>query len=225
MKKNYIQIARKGALLIGAAVVVASCSKKDPQSPGFEYMPDMYRSVGYDAYQANPNFANGTTAQNMVDGTMPYQADRSKIYNVLPYPFPNTNEGYEAAGLTLKNPLPYSEANLKQGEELFQTFCQHCHGAKGMGDGVVGTKNPGLIPPAYNSPQLVSLPEGKIFHSITWGKGMMGAHQYQISKLDRWKLVQYVQSLQKTPAAGGAKADSTAKPAADTTAAKKVAMK
>lgn len=221
MKKTYIQIARNGALLIGAAVIVAACSKKNPQSPGFEYMPDMYRSVAYDAYQANPNFKNGTTAQDMVDGTMPYQTDRSKIYNVLPYPFPNTNEGYEAAGISLKNPIPYSDAVLKEGEGLFQTYCQHCHGAKGMGDGPVGGKNPALIPPAYNSPTVVNLPEGKIFHSITWGKNMMGAHQYQISKLDRWKLVHYVQSLQKTPVAEAAKTDTAAaKPAADAAAAK-----
>ncbi|MCS6981517.1 MAG: cytochrome c [Flavobacteriales bacterium] len=190
-----------GIITFGAvslALLAGSCTKS-PQSPGYEYMPDMYRSVGYEAYQPNPNFADGTTAQPPVEGTMPYQSDRSRLLDFMPYPLPNTPEGYAAAA-ALKNPVPFSEEALKEGEALFQTFCSHCHGTKGLGDGVVGTKNPALIPPAYNSPQLKDLPEGQIFHSITYGKGMMGAHRYQLTKTQRWKLVHYVQSLQKQPA-------------------------
>lgn len=225
MNNMIIRNIKNAGVLAFAAFTVASCSK-DPQSPGYEYMPDMYRSVPYDAYSKNPNFKNGTTAQQPVDGTMPYQSDRSKIMNVLPYPYANTPEGYEAAGMYLVNPLPATEQNIKDGETLFKNYCKHCHGEKGMGDGVVGTKNPALIPPAYNSDQLKDLPQGKVFHSITWGKGMMGAHQYQINKIDRWKLVHYVQTLQKTaaPAAEGAKSDST-KADAKTTPADKMPKK
>ena len=210
MKKMFIRNMKSAGMLACAAFLVASCSK-DPQSPGYEYMPDMYRSVPYDAYSKNPFFSNGTTAQQPVEGTMSYQSDRTKMLNIMPYPYANTPEGYEAAGLYLTNPLPTTEQNIKDGETLFKNFCKQCHGEKGMGDGIVGTKNPALIPPAYNSDQLKDLPQGKIFHSITWGKGMMGAHQYQINKTDRWKLVQYVQSLQKTaaPSADAAKSDST----------------
>lgn len=211
--KKYISFG----VFVAGALVVASCSK-DPQSPGYEYMPDMYRSVGSESYQPSKFFANGANAQTPVDGSMPYQFDRSKILNVLPYPYPNTPEGYEAAGLALKNPIPFSEAVMKDGETLFANYCSHCHGAKGMGDGKIGQKQPALIPPAYSSDELKNLPEGKIFHSITWGKGMMGPHQYQLTKIERWKLVHYVQSLQKGAAPAGdstataAKADSTTAP-------------
>jgi mono/diheme cytochrome c family protein len=204
--KKYISFG----LFVGVAIVVASCSK-DPQSPGYEYMPDMYRSVGPESYSANVNFKDGANAQAPVDGSIPYQTDRSKIYNVLPYAYANTPEGY-AASVALTNPIPFSEAVLGEGKVLFTNMCSHCHGEKGMGDGKIGQKQPGLIPPAYNSDQLKNLPAGQIFHSITWGKGMMGPHQYQISKLDRWKLVHYVQSLQKIESAPAA----DAKPAAAT---------
>jgi mono/diheme cytochrome c family protein len=197
MKVKTLNIFKRALLIAPLAVITIACSK-DPQSPGYEYMPDMYRSVAYDGYQKNPNFSNGTTAQQPVEGSMPYMKDRNKIMNVIPYPYPNTPEGYEAAA-SLVNPLPASEAYVKEGEAIYKNMCVHCHGEKGQGDGKIGQKNPALIPPAYNSPQLATLPEGKIFHSITWGKGMMGAHQYQITKLDRWKLVQYVQTLQKLP--------------------------
>jgi mono/diheme cytochrome c family protein len=86
---------------------------------------------------------------------------------------------------------------LADGKKLYNNFCSQCHGANGAGDGKIGQINVVLMPPAYNSDQLKDLPEGKIFHSITYGKGMMGAHQYQLTKLERWKLVHYVQSLQK----------------------------
>ncbi len=94
---------------------------------------------------------------------------------------------------------------------LYGKYCVHCHGATGGGDGKVGAKLPGP-PPAYNV-ALKDLPQGKIFHSITYGKGTMGAHQSLLTQEERWKLVYYVQKLQgpKTVAV-----DSTAKVAAAT---------
>jgi mono/diheme cytochrome c family protein len=129
----------------------------------------------------------------------------------IPYAYPNTNEGYEAAGLNLHNPIALTPQVEKEGEVLFGKFCVHCHGAGGMGDGLVGTKLPGP-PPAYSG-TLKNLPEGKIFHSITYGKGSMGNHASLLNTEERWKLVHYVQKLQgpKTVVA-----DSTAKPAAVT---------
>ena len=205
-------------LLAAAAIVVASCSK-DPQSPGYEYMPDMYRSVGSESYQPSKVFANGANAQTPVDGTVPYQFDRSKILNVLPYPYTDDAAGY-AASVAQVNPIPFSEAVLKEGETLYMNNCSHCHGKTGLGDGPIGQKQPALVPPAYNK-DLKDRPAGQIFYVITYGRNMMGPHASIISKIDRWKIVHYVQSLQKLPAEGGAAAsDSTAakKPAADSTA-------
>ena len=93
-----------------------------------------------------------------------------------------------------------------EGEALYGKFCVHCHGAAGLGDGKVGAKLPGP-PPAYNG-ALKDLPEGKIFHSITYGKNSMGNHASILNTQERWTLVHYVQKLQgpKTIVA-----DSTAK--------------
>lgn len=213
--KKYITFG----LFAAAAIVVASCSK-DPQSPGYEYMPDMYRSVGSESYQPSKVFANGANAQTPVEGTVPYQFDRSKILNVLPYTLTNDEAGY-AASVSLVNPIPFSEAVLEEGKTLYMNNCSHCHGKTGLGDGPIGQKQPALMPPAYNA-DLKDRPAGQIFHVITYGRNMMGPHASIVSKIDRWKIVHYVQSLQKTPAAGAAASDSTAakKPAADTAKAK-----
>ncbi len=174
-----------------AAMLVAgftSCGKKDSNSPGFEFMPDMYRSPSMEVY--GTSIINGDTTWSTkflpVKGTIPR--------GFMPYVYPNTPEGYEQAGLYLKNPIAFSEAAEKDGEVLFGKFCVHCHGAAGAGDGKVGLKLPGP-PPAYNG-ALKNLPEGKIFHSITYGKNSMGSHASQLTQEERWKLVLYVQKLQ-----------------------------
>ena len=81
------------------------------------------------------------------------------------------------------------------GKELYARFCDHCHGDKGDGDGPV-VNNGGHPPPGAYSGALKDLPEGKIFHVITYGKGMMGSHASQLNKEERWLVVQYVKYLQ-----------------------------
>ena len=174
-----------------AAMIVAgftSCGKKDVNSPGFEFMPDMYRSPSLEVYGTRVIDGDTVTAFQY----LPVKGTIARGY--MPYVYPNTPEGYEQAGLYLKNPLAYSEAVEKQGEELYGKYCVHCHGASGAGDGKVGGKLPGA-PPSYSGP-LKNLPEGKIFHSITYGKGLMGNHASILTQDERWKLVYYVQKLQ-----------------------------
>lgn len=191
MKKNYrtIKLAFSTAL---AGLILAgftSCGKKDENSPGTEFMPDMYRSPSLEYYQVHT--VDGDTLYNAMH---PVKGSVARGY--VPYAYPNTPEGYEAAGLSLHNPLSASNKETweKDGEVLYGKFCVHCHGATGAGDGKVGGKLPGP-PPAYNG-ALKNLPEGKIFHSITYGKNSMGSHASQLTQEERWKLVYYVQKLQ-----------------------------
>ena len=51
-------------------------------------------------------------------------------------------------------------------------------------------------PQAYNGP-LKDLPEGKMFHTLTYGKGAMGSHASQLTKVERWKVIAFVKKLQK----------------------------
>lgn len=161
-----------------------SCNE---QSPGIEYMPDMYRSRAVEAYSETVLTADGKSAFDPVANSIP------RGHSL--YPYPNTNEGYEMAGNNLKNPIPFSEEDLKEGKRLYGNFCVHCHGKTGQGDGTVPTNSDYPPPPSYTGP-LKDLPAGKIFHTLMYGKNLMGSHASQISKEDRWRLVYYVQSLQ-----------------------------
>ena len=197
-------------LLLTVYFSFSSCGKKDPNSPGVEFMPDMYRSPSVEVYNANPMYKDSAGSRNPVEGTIPR--------GFMPYMYANDSAGYGMAGRSLKNPIALTPEVLKQGEELYGKFCVHCHGATGGGDGSVASKLPGP-PPAYYG-VLKNLPEGKAFHSITYGKGMMGAHAQQLTQEERWKLVHYVQMLQHSKDAPVADA-STATAATETKAEEK----
>lgn len=191
-------------IFLGIAVVsllLSSCFK-DKNSPGFEYMPDMYYSPAYKPGEKNPIFADGKTNQNPVDGTIAHSFDRSKMINFMPYPYTNSASGRDSAIAFLKNPLEASEENLAEGKRLYEVFCIACHGKDGQGDGSVvkvllAKENYGLQPPAYNSDQLKDITEGQIYHAMQYGKGNMGSYASQLSAYERWQIVLYVQQLQK----------------------------
>ena len=192
MDMNYktIKLAVAGVALTLVFASLSSCGVRDENTPGVEFMPDMYRSPSVENY--------GTY---VIDGDTLYSAmlpvKGTIARNYLPYTYENSAAGYEAAGLNLKTPLDMAHRDIfeKDGEVLYGKFCIHCHGASGAGDGKVGLKLPGP-PPAYDG-ALKDLSEGKIFHSITYGKNSMGPHSSQLSVEERWKLVCYVQKLQE----------------------------
>ncbi|MDQ3193172.1 MAG: c-type cytochrome [Bacteroidota bacterium] len=191
------------AILLLVLFAVSSC--KDPlspgieympESPGIEYMPDMYRTPANKAY-VSYDHPDSMTARMPVSGTIPYSGRPDVRYNNMPYAFPNTAEGYEAAGQQLKNPVQLTEQTLAEGQRLYTNFCVNCHGANGQGNGIMVERDKFPPPPSYTSEQIIDLPEGKMFHTITFGKGLMGSHASQLSKIQRWKVVHYIQKLQE----------------------------
>lgn len=160
------------------------------ETPRIEYTADMdmYRSPSYETYSENPILPEGMTAQVPAHGSI--------ARGHMPYAYPNTPEGYEMAGQQLKNPVPLTEENLAEGKELFLKFCSHCHGKNGKGDGTIIKNDKFPAPPAYDSPALKDLPEGKMFHTITYGKNLMGSHASQLEPEQRWKIIHFIQTLQ-----------------------------
>lgn len=184
--KKYINLK---AIVVSAMALTlvagfTSCEEV-PNSPGFEFGPDMYRTRAL-RYYGQYVTATGDTlnvARKPVDGTI-----ARGFLPAIP-----KGMTYELAD-NLRNPIPYSPAIEEEGKTVYGKMCVHCHGESGKGDGKVAAKLPGP-PPAYDG-ALKNLSEGKIFYSITNGKGTMGPHGLIISVEDRWKLVHYVQTLQ-----------------------------
>lgn len=194
----------RNTIVFAAFTVLLGSCVTDPNSPGVEYMPDMYRSPAIEAYvdygmdpyhygQAQYDSLNGRiSARKPVPGTIAFAG--SEMQFNMPYPYPNTVEGYEAA-VALKSPLPFTKANVDAGKELYSIMCVHCHGEKGKGDGAISKNGHIQGIPDYTA-KLKDLEEGKMFHSIHYGKGLMGSHASQMSQKERWQVIQYVQVLQ-----------------------------
>ncbi|MGB4972348.1 MAG: cytochrome c, partial [Cyclobacteriaceae bacterium] len=105
----------------------------------------------------------------------------------------------------IKNPLDSTAAMIAEGKALYTVYCNHCHGAKGDGDGKVATGvtvdgvDKGLVGGVANlhGDAYLNITEGHIFHVITWGRNLMQPHGSQIGPEDRWKIAKYVKTLQK----------------------------
>jgi len=177
--KNILKITIALAFLFS----LSSCWG-DKSKPNYQYMPDMYKSVGYETYTENPNFSNGMTTQLPVEGTI--------ARGDVPYEYENTNEGYDAAKLDLKNPLELAEANLDNGKKMFDIYCISCHGKAGGGDGVLVQREKILGIPNYKDRDIT---EGSIYHVIMHGRNTMGSHSSQLTTKERWQVTMYVQQL------------------------------
>jgi len=181
-------------LAIAFAATFSAC--KDKRSTGLEYARNMYDPIAYNPDQPNKNFKDGKTAQLPPAHTKPVGFTE---YDE----FPNTKEGYEAAGVSMVNPLPVDTVNLAQGQHLFKVFCSPCHGEKGDGQGhLVKIEKFNGVPSYFSGSSsrggdMKALTAGKIYHTITYGVNNMGSHASQITPNDRWKVVMYVQELQK----------------------------
>ncbi|QSE97112.1 c-type cytochrome [Fulvivirga lutea] len=196
------------------AATLVSCGA-DGDNQGLEYAPNMYHSVPYEPlsqitdeeageaaqflndtrdghgeyYNSNPLNAHGMTMRTPAPNTVP----RNKN-GILPYRIPK--DSLEIAA-EIASPIDstMAEAAIKDGKILYGRYCEHCHGAKGEADGLVAEKYPGVA--NLQGVAYKNITEGHIFHVITWGKGLMGAHGSQVSPEDRWKIAKFVKSIQK----------------------------
>ncbi len=173
-----------------SALVFASCDRTRIQK-GYEYFPDMSQSLAYETYAADSAMSNGITMQLPVPGSIPRE--------MIPYQYPATPEGRTEAGKELSCKFEASDVNLERGKEMYTIYCQNCHGIMGKGDGHLYTSGKYTVQPAsLVSERMQVAPIGEVFHVITMGWNVMGAHGPQIKPDDRWKIALYVKNtLQK----------------------------
>ncbi|ERJ58592.1 c-type cytochrome [Sphingobacterium paucimobilis] len=217
MKENMLVMNKKnflGAVCVAVAfaAVTTACGDGTTRSTGLEFSRNMYDPIAYNPDQPNNNFKNKQTAQTPPDGTNPIGFER------FGSEYENTVEDYTRAGAELTNPLEATKENLAQGEHLFIANCAVCHGKEGKGDGSItkdrqvtdsrGTRKLENFPPppsyaissGANSSRggaMADLTAGKIYHTIYYGLNTMGSHASQLNPEERWKVVMYVQELQK----------------------------
>ncbi|NNC50181.1 MAG: cytochrome c [Flaviramulus sp.] len=171
-------------ILVIAVVLVAVSCKKDT-APNYQFMPNMYESVGYETY-GEAAFPDGVEAQLPAQGSIPR--------GYVPFDIENSTAGYELAKTTLKSPLDSMQVDLERGKVLYDIYCGICHGNKGDGQGMLVKREKILGIPSYADVGR-AINEGSVYHTIYYGKNAMGSYANQLNEEERWQVVSYVLKL------------------------------
>ncbi|MCB9358123.1 MAG: cytochrome c [Calditrichaeota bacterium] len=172
----------KTSALILVALLAVSCGKKS--FPTLEYMPDMYRQASLKAQEQDPNSPNGIGMRVPPAGTMPV--------NFEPYTL-GLLDTTEANALV--NPLTPTEDVLETGRKYYNTYCVVCHGVTGDGKGYIIPKF--TMPPSLLAEKAVGWPDGRIYHTIMMGQGLMPSYKQQVPTEKRWAIIHYIRALQR----------------------------
>lgn len=191
---------RKNVLLTGTmalALVFAACNSVRREE-GRVYMPDMAYSRAYETYASTAALQEAGVHYNArpVEGTVARGA-------MAAYPFANDSVGYVRSA-EVKNPLDVAAIDMTEAERIYLINCGICHGTKLDGNGPLwkGGDGPYTAAPRnlINDPLTLNMAEGTMFHSITYGKNLMGGYGSQLSSKQRWEIVAYIKLKQKEAA-------------------------
>src|SRR5450432_323100 len=213
MKK--ITIIAAFVLIATMATIFDSCDSK--REPGKIYMPDMAYSRAYEAYDTGV-----IRLKNENINYIPYPVEGTiRRGDLFPYTLPNDSNGYKMSA-EVKDPLPALDTiQMAEAQRLFNINCAICHGPKMDAQGPLSTG--GKIPAVANLTlaQYVKMPEGTMFHSVTYGKNNMGSYASQLSRKQRWMVIQYVKSTQMKLSAATDSTKTGGSTGKDSTSAKK----
>lgn len=176
------------AFLALAALLGITATRRDLSRPNVRIFPEMADSPAYQSLSPNPVLPGGRTLQPPPPGTIPRGFE--------PFRYADTPEDRKRAGRELLNPQQPTRLALEEGRHVFENYCAHCHGPSGKGDGPVARAVPTLSMPVSGKATL-DLPDGEIFHIITYGRNHMPGHATQIRAADRWKVVHHLREMQR----------------------------
>ena len=219
MKKNTIITV----LLFSVAGLTVMTGCENKRKPGKIYMPDMTYSRALETYAPLDSAFFTTDTKNPGDeifyNSKPVEGTIGRG-ELFPYTLPDDSLGY-AMSAQVKNPMPpLVTKDSLEAARLFNINCAICHGAGAQGNGPLSTS--GKIGAIANLtlPLYVDMADGTMYHSLQYGKNNMGSYAPQLSRQQRWQIIQYIRTLQ--PKAESAKAAVITAPKADSTVAKKI---
>ena len=135
------------------------------------------------AQEGSDIFVDGKGMRAPVEGTV--------ARGELPNPYPAQADTTEL----LTNPTIPTKGILELGKRKFLTFCSPCHGNFAHGESRLHQQFP--TGPTLVTNRMISYPDGKIYHIITTGQNVMPSYARQLTKQERWAIVNYIRVLQR----------------------------
>lgn len=179
------------------AVIAKSRYAKSPH-PRWHVFYDMDNQPKYKPQKFSPLFPDGRTSRPPVPGTVA----RGELHDDTEYWYGRDEN--DAFIDHLPRQVRLDAALLARGRERYGIYCAPCHGLTGEGDGMVARRAEALaegtwtIPLSYDDQTVRSRPLGHIFETISHGIRNMPAYGSQIPVEDRWAIVAWVKTLQRS---------------------------
>lgn len=164
------------ALLVLGSLLIGGCRKA------------MVEDGRIKPLESSDFFANGTTARNPVEGSVPrdqFNADSAYF------------QGEVNGRLAMGFPMVVTEELLNRGQERFNIYCSTCHSRTGAGNGMIVQRG-FPAPPTFHQKRLRDAPPGYFFGVITRGYGVMYSYSDRVNAADRWAIVGYIRALQRS---------------------------
>jgi mono/diheme cytochrome c family protein len=188
--------------------------------PEIEIFPDMVRQPKVRPQHENNFFADKRGNRQPVAGTVPigYEmpmphdagaavdaAGESAMHAQLAFSEGTDyyNTGKMGANWGTGIPMDVTPQLLERGRQRFNINCMPCHGELANGDGIV--KQYGLATVVtLQDDRIRNMPDGEIFETITNGKNTMMPYGPRVVVPDRWAIICYLRSLQRSQHASSA---------------------
>jgi len=178
-------------LLAGIALVVSggtyfSLNKLMFMTP-FNWMMDQDKLI---PQKGSDLFEDGFGMRKPVAGTV--------ARGFIPYPY----KGQDNPKEVLANPFLPTKENIALGKAKYDIYCSPCHGYFADGDSRLRGQFPN--PPTLHSQRARDFSDGMFYHIITNGQNIMPSYESQITRDERWAIVNYIRVLQRAKNASDA---------------------
>lgn len=178
-------------LLAGIALVVSggtyfSLNKLMFMTP-FNWMMDQDKLI---PQKGSDLFEDGFGMRKPVAGTV--------ARGFIPYPY----KGQDNPKEVLANPFLPTKENIALGKAKYNIYCSPCHGYFADGDSRLRGQFPN--PPTLHSQRARDFSDGMFYHIITNGQNIMPSYESQITRDERWAIVNYIRVLQRAKNASDA---------------------
>lgn len=191
----------RAALLVLPALLSLGCVRgcKSSLSP-IHPNPNMDYQPKYEAQTESDFFYDGMTMRQPVPGTVARVPDTWDAQGRRHRGQPNLDvaflTGRDVNGDYVQSiPIPVDAALMARGAQRYAIYCQPCHDARGLGQGMLFQY--GNVPTAsFHDEQRLGYTDGQIFDTITNGVGLMKGYKWPVSPGDRWAIVAHVNKLQ-----------------------------
>jgi mono/diheme cytochrome c family protein len=99
----------------------------------------------------------------------------------------------------MTNTVEVNAESLAKGQKIYKSLCASCHGNTGRGD-VVAMQSLNPKPTDFTTDNFQNQTDGTIYWKMSEGRGLMASYKTMLSEEQRWQVVNYLRTFQKSSA-------------------------